>query len=255
MLILLSPAKTQQFAVSRYPSVTVSPFIEESSSIIKALKSLTVRAIETVMKVKEPLARSTYESIHKWNGEGIDVDQVDALSGFSGPAFKALDPQTLSNEAAERAKSQLIILSGLYGVLHAENRFMPYRLEMGLSFKPDGKTSLTKYWQPKISSYISSYCKNEGINFIINLASTEYSKTVVINDPALSFITVDFKEMREGKLKSISSYAKHARGLMARYILENGVKSPDELRKFDLEGYAFSSENSSETLLTFIRES
>lgn len=253
MLILLSPAKTQQFKKSRCATLTNSPFISESKLIINSLKSLSVEDIQTLMKVKEPLAQSTFDSIHKWNETGIDVEQVDALSGFSGPAFKALDPQTLSAAAVERAKKELIILSGLYGVLHADSRFMPYRLEMGLPYKPDGVHSLTKYWQPKISSYIEKYCADNGIDCIVNLASSEYSKAVSIN--TLPFITADFRELRNGKLKSISSYAKQARGLMARYILETGARSIEDLRGFNLSGYSFSAENSSDTSITFIRES
>ncbi len=254
MLILLSPAKGQQFDNQIFNDLTSSPFLSDSQKIINEAKKLDLEQVQKLMKTNEKISSDTIENFSNWSIDGDTAKQTDALSGFTGPAFKALDSQSLSKESVERSEKQLIILSGLYGVLHSRNRLMPYRLEMGLSFKPDNVNNLTKFWKDKITSYLSGFCLEQKHDSIINLASNEYSKAIDFKTMSIPVITIEFKEKKGDVYKAISSFAKQARGTMARYILTNNPQSHEELKLFTEKGYQFSDELSTTDKWCFIRE-
>jgi len=140
------------------------------------------------------------------------------------------------------AQNSLRILSGLYGVLRPLDNIMPYRLEMGIKLGSDRGRDLYDFWGDKITQLINSDIQNEGHQFLVNLASREYFSAINVQLLNVPVITPVFKDYKNGNYKVISFYAKKARGLMARYIIENEIKNQEELKAFNLEGYSFNEE-------------
>ncbi len=255
MLILLSPAKTQQFEYSRISSIEKPHFEIESEIIISAVSKLSGDEIAMHMKIKGKILDSTINQFDALANNREGLQTTSALSAYSGPAFKSLDSATFTDQMVLEAKRSLIILSGLYGVLHANSAVSPYRFEMGLSFKPDGENGLYSFWKSKITNYLSGFCRSKSHSLVVNLASKEYSKAIDFKNLSVPVKTIEFRELKDGKLKSISSYAKQARGSMARWILETSPQNEDDLMKFCVNGYEYSSENSTDEILFFVRKS
>jgi len=252
MLVLLSPAKTQQFENSRIKIVVPPPFTAESKQIIGAVHQLSSEEIGKLMKIKGKILESTINQFEVLNSSK-SKPVSSAISAYSGPAFKSLDSMSFSDTMVDEAKRSLIIMSGLYGVLHADSEVSPYRFEMGLSFKPDSETTMYPYWRSKITNYLSQFCKMQQHTLVVNLASKEYSKAVDFKELNVPVNTIEFRELKDGKLKSISSFAKQARGSMARWIIETVPKTEDDLMNFNVNGYSYSKENSIDDTMVFIR--
>ncbi len=142
----------------------------------------------------------------------------------------------------------------MYGVLHCNSLISPYRLEMGLSVLTYEAKNLYTFWKNRITIYLEMYCKRSELNAIINCASGEYAKTIDFSQLSIPVITCDFREMKNGVPKSVSSFAKQARGLMARWIIIHKLSGIEELKKFTANGYYFSEKLSSPTQFNFIRD-
>ena len=251
MLVLLSPTKSQQLESSIYNTLSTPPFIEESANIIKRVQDYSKEQIKEVMKVSDKIALETLESFGEWGDSSSK--SVDALSIYTGPSFKVFDPQSLTKEQRLSVKRGLIILSGLYGVLHADSSTQRYRLEMGLKDKVIEDKTLKQFWKSRVTAYLNRYAKECQIETVINLASKEYSQVVIEKELTPTMLTIDFRELRDGKLKSISSYAKSARGAMARYILSNNLTQVEDIKKFNQLNYSFSQKNSTDNSWLFVR--
>ncbi len=254
MLILLSPAKSQRQVSSYTSEPTPSPFLEETESIVRSMQKYSVDEIAVIMKSSQKIAAETAANFSAFFKSYNVSDCSSALLAYSGPAFKALDADSLTGVEIKRAEKQLIILSALYGVLHPQNIFLPYRLEMGLNFKPDNINSLTKFWRVRISSYLAELCIKEKHEFIVNLASAEYSKAVDFSQFKIPVITVEFKKKKGDNYRVVSSYAKTERGAMTRYILKNSVTALEDLKDYKENGYSFSASRSTSDLWCFTRE-
>jgi len=175
-----------------------------------------------------------------------------AILAFSGDVYRGLDAKTLTEKQLITADTHIRILSGLYGYLKPLQLIQPYRLMMGTPISlTQGHTSLPSYWREHISQAINDETKERDV--LINLASLEYS--TVLDEKAISIkiIRCDFRELKNGKAVSVSTYAKVARGLMARYILQQVPKTISELKKFNLAGYRFNEDISDEKTLLFTR--
>ena len=170
---------------------------------------------------------------------------------FQGDVYKGLDVESLNDSDVLYAQDNLRILSGLYGILKPLDRILPYRLEMGTKLKTDYGKNLYDYWGDSIKDFLISEVSSS--EKIVNLASDEYSKSVKLNKFPNDVITPKFLDEKNGKLKMISFYAKKARGLMARHIIQTKAQTIEDLYTFNLEGYKYSESNSTNNCPTFVR--
>ena len=173
------------------------------------------------------------------------------LLSFTGEVYSGINAKEYSNQELGEAQNRLRILSGLYGVLKPLDLIQPYRLEMGTKLKVGRKDNLYKFWDDNVAKALNEELADDEL--LINLASSEYFKVIPKKVLKVPMITPVFKDFKNGQYKTIMTFAKKARGLMVRYIIDNNIKTIEELKSFDVENYRFSEEMSSETELVFTR--
>lgn len=248
MLVLLSPSKSLDISRTVSSSDYSEPFFEaEANDLVKELRTYSEDYIQDMMQISKNLASLNYERYQDWDHP--DVEQGAALAIFTGEAYSGLDAWTMDAEELAYAQDHLRILSGLYGVLRPMDIIKQYRLEMGRKMKTG---TLYNYWGEKITEQLNREAEIAK-GPIINLASNEYFKSVKPKMLEKELITPVFKEKKGDKYKTIAVYAKKARGMMTRYIIDNQIESVDELLKFDKEGYRFNSGESKGNTLVFTR--
>jgi len=258
MKILLSPAKSLKEDVDFDSKLTTSiKFSKESEQLIKKLKKLSVKKIESLMHVSRDLAELNYERFQQFSEEFTSDNSFPAAYVFSGAAYQGMDYTSMSMEDQIEGQDRLRILSGLYGILKPFDLIQPYRLEMGTRFQVTPKmTNLYKYWGDKIRQQLVSELAEEGSDLIVNLASSEYFKAAELNKmDGITVITPAFKDRnKKGEYKVNMHYAKTARGRMSRYIIEEKINEPDALKGYDADGYVFAPNESTETEFVFLRD-
>jgi len=255
MHIIISPAKTIDLK-TKVPTGKFSDirFINESIELANILKGKSREELKKLMNISESLAKLNYDRYRNWHYPFSPEEGRQAIFAFKGDVYTGLDAYNLSDEVLEFAQKYLSILSGLYGLLRPMDLILPYRLEMGTKLKnPRGET-LYKFWGDKITKQLIDDMKASGSDILINLASNEYFKSINTSMLNAQIITPVFKNSKNGEYKVISIYAKKARGLMTRYILQNKITDPEELLGFNEDGYYFNSNLSSDKELVFTRE-
>jgi len=230
---------------------TQASFLKESSLLNKKLKDLSKSKLSDLMKISPALADLNYERNQKWHQPFSLENSKQAIYAFTGEVFKGIDVNSLAEEKIPLLQSRLRILSGLYGLLKPLDLIQPYRLEMGTKLNVGEVNNLYKFWDSSLADSLNQEM-SEG-DLLINLASTEYFKAVpkkVLKNP---MITPVFKEFKSGDYKIVMTYAKRARGLMVRYIIENNINTLEELKGFNTEGYLYTESLSSDSELVFTR--
>ncbi|MGS4344649.1 peroxide stress protein YaaA [Myroides odoratus] len=255
MKIVVSPAKSLDYTTKVPVAVTTEPlFIKESKVIHAVLKEKKPGELMELMKISSNLAELNWqrnqERTYKKNKKN-ETDFRQAVYAFSGDVYVGLDAYTLSASKVERLQDTLRILSGLYGILRPLDEIEPYRLEMGTKMPVGDKPNLPAFWKPVIVDYLNKEMK-EG-ELLVNLASNEYFSAIDQKKLKATLVVPEFKELRDGKLKTISFYAKKARGMMVRYIIDNDVQDVEGLKQFNLDGYAWSETESTANNLIFTR--
>lgn len=247
MLTILSPSKTQNFEV-KVPAGTTQPeFLKDAEILMNELRQLSRPDIGDLMKLSEKLASLNYERFQQFDTPFTPQNAKPAVLAFRGDVYDGLDADTLSDADLDFAQQHLRLLSGLYGLLRPLDLIQPYRLEMKTKLaNPKGKDLYT-FWGTKLAEKI-----NQETDLLVNLASNEYFKALPKKALQAHVITPQFKEYREGKFKVIALYAKKARGAMARFIIENRIKQPENLRDFRWDGYMFHEELSNERAGDFV---
>ena len=244
MIILLSPTKKQEWGTSLYTEMSTPLFQDKTMELVEYLQTLSIDDIKECMKISESLAETVYGVYQDFGNK-----TTSALSLFTGEAFRSLNPQTFTNEELSFAQKDLVILSGLYGVLSPSDAVSPYRLE--IAYKLKKYPNLYSFWKEGVNTFLIEKVKRDRDNVVINLASKEYYKIVNFNALHAKVITPNFKEYKNGKYKVVSMYAKKARGLFARFIIKNNGNV--DLKSFCEEGYQFNKELSSESEYVFTR--
>ncbi len=255
MHIIISPAKTIDLK-TKVPTDKFSNirFSNESIELVNILKNKSREELKKIMSISESLAKLNYDRYRNWHYPYSQEEGRQAIFAFKGDVYAGLDAYNLSDEALEFAQQYLSILSGLYGLLRPLDIILPYRLEMGTKLRnPRGET-LYKFWGDKITEQLNNDMKASGSDILINLASNEYFKSINTGKLNARIITPVFKNSKNGEYKVISIYAKKARGLMTRYIIQNKITDPEELLGFNEDGYYFNSGLSSKDELVFTRE-
>ncbi|MDG3088986.1 peroxide stress protein YaaA [Vibrio hannami] len=255
MLIVISPAKTLDY---ESPSViekhTKPELIDHSKELIEVCRKLTPQDISSLMKVSDKIAGLNVARFEQWQESFTPENAKQSILAFKGDVYTGLEAETMSEEDFNFAQSHLRILSGLYGLLKPLDLMQPYRLEMGTKLANERGTNLYQFWGNIITDKLNEAIAQQGDNVLINLASNEYFKSVKTKSLDASVITPVFKDCKNVQYKVISFYAKKARGMMARYIIDNRVSSVEELTKFDVAGYYFDESESTATELVFKRE-
>lgn len=252
MKIVISPAKSLNFE-SPLPSqnFTESLFLKEAETIQKTLKKKSPKDLMELMSISEKLADLNWQRNQDWQLPFTPENARPAVYAFNGDVYVGLDAYTIPEEKLTILQDKLRILSGLYGLLKPLDLIQEYRLEMGTSLQVGTKKNLYEFWKKTITDALNKELQKDEL--FINLASNEYFSAVDVKSLKVPVITPEFKDYKDGKLKMISFFAKKARGLMVRYIIDNNVETLDELKNFNYEGYAFDANLSQGNKLVFTR--
>jgi len=253
MKIIISPAKSLDFKTELPTKNFSTPnFLSESKKINELLKKKSPSELKSLMSISEKLAELNWNRNNTFKTPFNIENARPSIFTFNGDVYSGLDAFSLSMDQLNQAQKSLRILSGLYGLLKPLDLIQPYRLEMGTKLNVEGSLNLYGFWRNKITNKLNDEL-NEN-EFFVNLASNEYSSAIDRKLLKTSMISPVFKDMKNGKLKIISFYAKKARGMMVRYILDNEINNLEDLRGFDYGGYSYSSEESEKMKeLVFIR--
>jgi len=254
MLTVISPAKKLDFspADAELPA-TGRQLTSDTAELSQVTKALSVAQLKQLMDLSDSLAELTHQRFQAFDPKGDGESAKQAVLAFAGDVYAGLDASSLSVDDLAFAQDHLRILSGLYGLLRPLDRIQPYRLEMGTRIKSARGDTLYAFWRERLTATVKETLANHDTPALINLASDEYSKAVDLKKLGVTVITPVFKEITGGKAKVMFPYAKHARGLMARYIIENRVDDPKDLRGFSLGDYRFDGGLSDEATLVFTR--
>ena len=252
MKIIISPAKSLDFENKATTSLYTQPrFLEQSVKLNKKLKTLSRKKLGDLMKISDDLANLNYDRNQDWKTPFELENSKQAIFSFTGEVFRGIDVNTLSEDKLPVLQDRLRILSGLYGLLKPLDLIQPYRLEMGTKLKVGRTENLYKFWNNDLANSLNE--ELEDGELLINLASSEYFKALPKKVLKVPMITPVFKDLKNGEYKTIMTFAKKARGLMVRYIIENDIKTIEELKGFNVNNYRFSEEMSTETELFFTR--
>jgi len=255
MLLVLSPAKSLELSKEIDCSISSIPiFQKEVEPIAKVLKKLSVKQIESKFSLSNKLATLNYER-YKELGSVENIQSArQAIFTFDGDVYVGFDAFSLDKKQFDFTQNTVRILSGLYGILKPFDLIEPYRLEMGSDIVIGRKKNLYQYWSENVTKSLQVELTKSKSDYLLNLASNEYFKVVNKKQFAGKIIDVDFLEEENKVLKNISFFSKKARGLMARYIVDNEISKPEDIQYFDIERYKFNKKMSSESKYIFTRK-
>lgn len=254
MLLVISPAKTLDYesplATDKY---TQPQLLEASQQLIDIARQLSPAQIASLMSISDKLAHLNAERFNDWQPPFNPDNARQAILAFKGDVYTGLDAASLNDEDFTFAQQHLRMLSGLYGILRPLDLMQPYRLEMGIKLaNPQGK-DLYSFWGDRLTEMLNDALKAQGDDILVNLASDEYFKAVKPKQLQGRIIKPVFLDEKNGKFKVISFYAKKARGLMSRYIIQHRLTDAEQLKAFDVEGYFFDEAASQGDELVFKR--
>ena len=249
MLVVVSPAKKLNMSLVQGLNLSEPYFKKNVDELVSVVRELSLKELENLMDISTNLAELNKKRFREFGNQ----QKKAAAFAFAGDTYKGLSVENLEKNDLEFAQKHLRIISGLYGLLRPLDEIEPYRLEMGSKLKGKHGSSLYEYWGNKISEHLNQHAKTIGSEILVNCASNEYFNAIDTNNLSLKVVTPIFMESKDGKEKIISFYAKNARGAMARFIIQNRLQSERDLKKFDLDGYVYNAEKSSEGKPVFVR--
>lgn len=259
MLFLLSPAKSLDYDTPTppelAPALTRAQFLDDTAALIEILRGKSVADVRALMDLSEPLAQLNVQRYAAWRPRFTDKNSKPAVLAFNGDVYDGLDAKTLGAEDLAWAQQHVRMLSGLYGLLRPLDRMQPYRLEMGTRLANPQGANLYDYWGDRLALQLNKLASGEKAPVIVNLASQEYFRAADRKVLKPRVIDCQFEDWKNGDYKIISFFAKRARGLMARYAIQQRLETPEGLKGFNLDGYRLASEVSSPDRLVFRRKS
>ncbi|KGK00417.1 peroxide stress protein YaaA [Thalassotalea sp. ND16A] len=255
MLIVVSPAKNLDFESDLATTEYSQPeLLDHSEQLIKRCLKLTPADLSSLMGISDKLAGLNAARFADWSMPFTVKNARQAVLAFNGDVYTGLDAKTLSEQDFSFAQQHLRILSGLYGLLKPLDLMQAYRLEMGTKLDNNRGANLYQFWGNVITDKLNQTLQAQGDDVLINLASTEYFKSVKKKELNATIITPAFKDWKNGQYKMISFFAKKARGLMARYIIENQLNDVEQIKQFDAAGYGYNDELSTPSVPVFTRK-
>lgn len=257
MLMLLSPAKTLDYDTPVPATVarraTDPLFAEQAAELVGLLRQRSAGEVAALMALSESLAALNVDRYRAWAPLPTPANSKPALLAFAGDVYEGLQAHSLRAADLDWAQQHLVILSGLYGALRPLDRLQPYRLEMGTALPNPRGRDLYAWWGDQIAAYLNQRLAGDARPVVLNLASQEYARAAL--RPALRATVVDcvFEDWHGDRYKLISFFAKRARGLMARWVVEQRLRSPARLAEFAVDGYAHAAAESTPQRLVFRR--
>ena len=252
MKIVISPAKSLNFEKALpTPKHSEPQFLKESRQVHKVLMQKSPAALRELMDISDKLAELNWQRNQDWKTPFTAENARPAVFAFDGDVYSGLDAYSIPTEKLDVLQDRLLILSGLYGLLKPFDLMQAYRLEMGTKLPIGESKNLYEFWKPIVTKALNKELQ-EGELFV-NLASNEYFSAVDVKQLKVPIITPEFKDYKNGKLKIISFFAKKARGLMVRYIIDTNAETVDDLKGFNYEGYQFDANLSKGNHLVFTR--
>lgn len=254
MLMVISPAKTLDYESPLATQHFTQPaLLEKSQQLIQIARTLSPAQIASLMSISDKLAHLNAERFNSWHPDFSLDNARQAILAFKGDVYTGLQAETFSEHDFDFAQQHLRMLSGLYGLLRPLDLMQPYRLEMGIKLANPAGQDLYSFWGDLLTEKLNEALSRQGDDVLINLASDEYFKAIKPKKLQARLIKPVFLDEKNGKYKVISFYAKKARGLMSRFIIQQRLTQPEQLTRFDLEGYRFAAEESRDNELVFKR--
>jgi len=252
MKIVISPAKSLNFE-KKLPSTTFSEslFLKEARQVHKALKQKSPASLIELMDISDKLAELNWQRNQNWKTPFTPENARPAVFAFDGDVYTGLDAYSIPLHQLDVLQDRLRILSGLYGLLKPLDLMQAYRLEMGTKLPIGESKNLYEFWKPIITKALNKEIKKGEL--FVNLASNEYFSAIDVKTLKAPIITPEFKDYKDGKLKIISFFAKKARGLMVRFIIDTNAETVEDLKGFNYEGYLFDANLSKGNQLVFTR--
>lgn len=253
MKIVISPAKSLDFETTLPTEQYTTPtFLTEIEKLNGVLKKKTPKKLSELMSISDKLAQLNWQRNQEFHLPFTKENARPAVYSFNGDVYIGLDAYTIPEKKLDTLQDQLRILSGLYGVLKPLDLVQPYRLEMGTKLKVGRKNNLYEFWKKTVTQHLNDELQDDEL--FINLASNEYFSVIDKKTLKVPVITPQFKDWKGDKLKMISFFAKKARGMMVRYIIDTGAETIEDLKGFNYEGYGFSEEYTTKpNELVFVR--
>lgn len=252
MKLVLSPAKSLDFE-SKIPisQNTEARFLKQSERLNRLLKKKSARSLSKLMSISANLGQLNYQRNQDWQLPFTNENARPAIYAFSGEVYRGLDAYNIPEDKVNTLQNTVRIISGLYGLLKPIDLIQPYRLEMGTKFPVGKNKNLYEFWRKTITESLNSELEEDEL--FLNLASNEYFKAIDSKALKVPVVTASFKDFKNGEYKMIMTFAKQARGFMARYIIDTNAKTIDDVKAFNYQGYNFSEPMSTENELVFIR--
>lgn len=256
MITVLSPAKDLDVAPVKGIKGTTQPaFLDESEALVTKLRTLPAKRLGTLMDISPKLAELNRERYQAWSRPFNASNAKPAALTFNGEVYRGLKASTLSADDLRFAQRHVRILSGLYGLLRPLDLMQPYRLMMGTPFSPArGVKDLYAFWGDRITLALNEALKESGSDVLVDLASTEYAKSIRPAELKGRIITPTFKDKRAGRYQVVMVFAKYHRGAMCRWMIDHRLQEPEALKAYDAHGYRFNKELSTANEWVFTRE-
>ncbi len=254
MITIISPAKTLNFKTQSPISDFSQPlFVNQAAKLVNELVKLNPSELKELMDINNGLSELNFIRYSKWELVHSTANSKQAIFAFNGEVYNGFNASRITSEQAEFAQEHLRILSGLYGILRPLDLIQPYRLEISTKISTNHFKNLYEYWTKTITAQINKELEQHSSKVLVNLASNEYSRSIQIKKGTGQIITPVFKELKGNVLKVIVVYTKKARGQMARFIVDNKIDTPEDLKFFDSDGYFFDEALSSDKEWVFTR--
>ena len=254
MLAVISPAKKLDFETApKFEDHTLPEFIKDTAILVKTARKMSRAKLKQTMKLSDTLAELNYQRYQNFSTPFHLGNAKQAAWVFNGDTYVGLKADTLNKREMAFAQKHLRILSGLYGVLRPLDLIQPYRLEMGARFNPPHRANLYDFWDSRITDNLNALLDDQNDKTLVNLASSEYFKSVRTKELVGPVLTPIFREIKDGQSRTIGMFAKQARGTMARFIITNRVDKTEGLQPFNLSGYQFRSDLSDDNKWVYTR--
>lgn len=255
MLILLSPAKVQNFKTPAHSTIFTQPeFMKEAEQLVKLMRELSPSELARLLDINSNLSHLNTDRHVNWHRPFTPANAKQAVYTFDGEVYRGLNAKTFTDEDTVYMQNHLRLFSGLYGLLRPLDLIQPYRIDVSSKLENPYGNDLYAFWSEKVTHSINKALRKTGKpDIILNLASSEYIRTIDTKNYKLKILDVEFYEYKNDAFKQIVMYTKKARGMMARFVIQNRIENLEDLKGFDAEGYWYSPQMSTKNKIVFVR--
>ena len=254
MLTLLAPSKSLDFSKTDIKETSLPRLLDDTNSLVQIMRKMSAAKLRKLMSMSEDLAKLNKERFMQFSNDHTGENSKQAILSFKGGVYLGLDAETMNSRDIIWAQNHVRILSGLYGVLRPTDLVQAYRLEMGTGLTTKRGKSIYAWWGEKITNLVNEDLAPHSSKVIFNLASQEYMKSVKVAKLEGEVYSANFFEQRNGEYKFISFTAKKARGLLCRYIIDNRIDEPDDVKGFTVDGFKYLKKLSNEREFIFVKK-